>query len=74
MYSSFLDCRAVRSQNQFLRGSCELDETGNGKIFVVEIGVIAQDVVGLSAVLSVSARPRNEMAAFCNSTYLLDNG
>lgn len=47
-HSLFLDGGAVTTKNELLGGCCEFWQTGNGQILVVEVGVLAQDLVGLS--------------------------
>jgi hypothetical protein len=38
---------AVSAQDELLRGGCEVCQTGNGQVLVVEVGVVAEDLVGL---------------------------
>ena len=48
-YSSFLDCGAPWAENEFLSGRGELGETSDGEIFMIEVGVFPQDLVGLES-------------------------
>jgi hypothetical protein len=45
--SSILDSSTFRTENELLSSGGEISETGDRKIFVVEIGVVAEDLVGL---------------------------
>jgi hypothetical protein len=47
-YSLLLDGRAVAAEDELLGSSCEVRQTGNGQVLVVEVGVLAEDLVGLS--------------------------
>jgi len=49
-YSVLFDGRAVRAQDQLLGCRRELCEASDGQIFVVEVGIVAQDLVGLLSV------------------------
>lgn len=40
------------AQNELLRGGGEVGQTGDGEVFVVEIGVVADEFVGLGIVVS----------------------
>lgn len=42
-----LDGGAVTTEHELLGGGCELGETSDREVLVVEIGVVAQSVVGL---------------------------
>ena len=46
-YSSFFDGWTIRTENELLCGGGEVKETGNGEIFVVQIVVVAEDIIGL---------------------------
>lgn len=73
-YALFLDGGAVTTKHELLRGRRELGQAGNGQILVVEVGVIAQTLVGLEsrAVLAWRAmlRRRGRSAAPRISGYL----
>ena len=47
-YSLLLEGRAVAAKDELLGGRCEVRQTGNGQVLVVEVGVFAEDLVGLS--------------------------
>lgn len=49
-YAVVLNGGAVSTQNQLLRGACVLGQARNGEIFMVEVGVIAEDFVCLVGV------------------------
>jgi hypothetical protein len=46
-YALLLDSGAVTTEDKLLRGGCEVCETGDGQVLVVEVGVVAEDLVGL---------------------------
>lgn len=43
-----LDRRRILAQDQLLRSLSEVDQATDWKVFVVEIGVITEELVGLS--------------------------
>ena len=47
------DGGGVGAEDEFLRGGCEVCETGDGEVLVVEVWVGVEDVVGLLEVLLV---------------------
>jgi hypothetical protein len=47
-YSLFADRRAVRSENDFLRGSGEVGKALDWEIFVVDGGIVAKQITSLS--------------------------
>ena len=53
-YSLLLEGRAVAAKDELLGGRCEVRQTGNGQVLVVEVGVFAEDLVGLSWRVSMS--------------------
>lgn len=44
---------AVGAEDQFLGCAGEVGETGDGEVFVVEVGVVAEDLVGLWNTISI---------------------
>lgn len=54
-YPSFLDRGAVRADDKFLGSRRKLRKTGDGQIFMIEVRVASQDLVGLNR-LPVSHR------------------
>ena len=46
-YSLVFDCGAVGAYNEFLGGGGEIGQAADGEVFVVEIGIIVDGVVGL---------------------------
>lgn len=47
-HSLFRDGGAVTTKDELLGSCCKVWQAGNGQILVVEVGVLAQDLVGLS--------------------------
>jgi hypothetical protein len=54
-HSLFLDGGAVTTKDELLRRRCEVSQAGNGQILVVEVRVLAEDLVGLSRMVSTKA-------------------
>lgn len=46
-HSLFLDGGAVTTKDELLGGCCEVWQASNGQVLVVEVGVLAQDLIGL---------------------------
>ena len=46
-HSLFLDGGAVTTKDKLLGSCCEVRQTDNGQVLVVEVGIIAEDLVGL---------------------------
>lgn len=55
-YSLLLDGGAVPSQDELLRGRRKVCQTGDWQILVVQVGVIAESVVGLASTSSACLR------------------
>jgi hypothetical protein len=51
-HSLFLDGGAVTAEDKLLGGCCEVWQAGNGQVLVVEVGVLAEDLVGLASIVS----------------------
>lgn len=51
-YPLFFDGRAICTDHELLRRRSEVGETGNGEIFVIEVGIFAQDFIRLRAAMS----------------------
>lgn len=47
-YTAFFYGGGVGAQDELLSGGSEFSKTSNGQVFVVEIGILTDDVVGLS--------------------------
>lgn len=47
-YPLLLDSRAVAAEDKLLGSCCEVLQTGNRQVLVVEVRVLAEDIVGLS--------------------------
>jgi len=71
-YTLVLDRGAVSTEYQLLGGGCEVCQTGNGQVFVVEVGVFAKQFVGLEGGLLASSWPPHSGCGAC--TRLLDYG
>ena len=48
-YALLFYSRAVGAEDESLRGAGEVGEAGDGEVFVVEVRVFAEDLVGLLA-------------------------
>lgn len=46
-YAILADCRAVSTQNQLLRCGCERWKACNRQVFMIDIGVITQNLISL---------------------------
>ncbi len=46
-YPSFLNGRTIWPKNEFLSSRGKLDQTRDGEVFVVEIGVVSKDIICL---------------------------
>lgn len=46
-YPFLFDGWAIGSKHKFLSGEGEICKTGDGEIFVVEVGVVSQDIICL---------------------------
>jgi len=47
-YPIFLDGGAVGANDELLRGRCEVRQTTDGEVFVIQIRVIVNSVIGLA--------------------------
>lgn len=47
-HALFLEGGAVGAEDKLLRGRGEVSQAGDGQVLVVEVGVVAEDLVGLS--------------------------
>jgi len=65
--SAFFNCQAVGAKNELLGCESELRKTGDGKVFVVEVGVISDQCICLSSSLAWAYFGTGEV-------YLLDHG
>lgn len=77
-YTLLLDGGAVPAQDELLGSRCEVWETSNGQILVVEIRVAAQDLVGLVGGVSTCQQGSCESyqsyrSSQSHGTHLLDN-
>jgi hypothetical protein len=68
-YPLVLDGGAVLAKDELLRSGRELWETGDGKILMVEIGVFAEDIVGLEQYLISACCTQSSLG---RSTHLPD--
>ena len=46
-YSAFLDSWAVWTKYDFLCSGCEVSETSDRKVFVIQVGVLSKDFIRL---------------------------
>ena len=46
-HSFLLDGEAVTTENELLRRFCELRQTSDGQVLVVEVRIIAKDIISL---------------------------
>jgi hypothetical protein len=67
-----LDGRAIGAENELLGGGGVVGQTGDRQVLVVEVGVFAQDLVGLWRGTSQLCGSGCVVAAEC--THLLDDG
>lgn len=66
-YSAFFNSRTVSAQNKLLRGRGKIGQTSNGKIFVVNIGRIPDNLI------SLYERPERKIKKIISMKPLLTN-
>lgn len=51
-YPFLSDGGAASADDELLGSCCEAGETANGKVFMVEVGVVVNGIIGLSSIVS----------------------
>jgi hypothetical protein len=64
-YALLFYCRGVGAEDQFLRCGGELGEAGDGEVFVVEVGVLTEDIVRLEVKLGDDPTSLLEVSIGC---------